>query len=104
MKPTAFPRELIRCWEERTIDKRGKEKVKKKSLMRPCDIPQYRTRFFQRCMELYNTWRTFKQTPPMGQGWGNERSVTCRILRILFSEDNLYDQWKRDKEEDRRRK
>jgi len=104
MKPTAFPRELIRCWEERTIDEKGKIKVTKKSLMRPCDIPQYRTAFFQRCMELFNTWRVFEQTPPMGQGWGNERNVTCRILRILLTEDNLYEQWKRDKEEDRRRK
>ena len=48
-------------------------------------------------------WRLFKQAPPNGQGWANERGVTCRILEILEVENNKYDAWERDKERERKR-
>lgn len=40
----------------------------------------------------------------MGQGWGNERGVTCKILRILETENNKYDAWEREKEEAKRKR
>ena len=104
LEPTAIPRELIRCWEEKTKDEKGKTIVTPISLMRPCEVAQFRTVFFSRCMELYNTWKMFKQSSPLGQGWGNERGITCTILRLLEVENNKYDAWERDREEDKRRK
>ena len=104
LKPTAVPRELIRCWDEVSIDGNGKKQVKKISLMRPCEIPQFRTLFFSRCMDLYNTWKLFKQSPPLGQGWGNERGVTCQILKILEVENNKYEAWERDKKDAKKSK
>lgn len=68
------------------------------------EIPQFRTAFFTRCMELYNTWKLFKQSAPLGQGWGNERGITCRILQILEVENNKYDAWQREVEEAKRKK
>ena len=102
MEPTALPRELIRCWEE-TYTENGKRKTRGISLMRPCDVPQFRTEFLSECTDLYNNWRLFDKTPPCGQGWANERGVTCRILHILEVENNKYDAWERDKEKDRKR-
>lgn len=100
-KPSdTLPRELIRCYEERQPD----GKTKKVSLMFMKEVPQFRTLFFNRCMELYNNWKLFKQSPPLGQGWANERNVTCRILRILENENNLYDAWQREVEEAKRKK
>ena len=104
MEPTALPRELIRCWEEPYTDEKGKKKVKKVSLMRPCEIPQFRTIFFSLCMDLYNNWRLFKQSAPLGQGWANERGITCRIIQTLEVENNKYDQWQRDLEDEKRKK
>lgn len=100
MKPTALPEELIRCWEEK--DKDGK--VKKISLMYRREIPQFRTAFLLRAVELWNTWKLFKQSPPLGQGWGNERGVIVKILQILEAENNLWDAWQRDLEDEKRRR
>ena len=102
LKPSALPVELIRCWEETYIDKKGKTRTRGVSLMKPCEVAQFRTVFFSRCMELYNTWKLFKQSAPLGQGWGNERGITCKILQILEVENNKYDQWERDKEKERK--
>ena len=68
------------------------------------EVPQFRTVFFNRCMELYNTWKLFKQSAPLGEGWGNERGITCRILQILEVENNKYDAWEREVEEAKRKK
>lgn len=68
------------------------------------DVPQFRTEFFSRAMYLYNTWKLFEKAPPCGNGWANERDVTCRILTILEVENNKYDQWQRDLEEAKRKK
>lgn len=99
-----IPRELIRCWEEHYTDENGKDKVRKISLMLPSEVPQFRTVFFNRCMELYNMWRMFKQSPPLGQGWANERGVTCKILQVLEVENNKYDAWQREIEDAKRKK
>ena len=99
-----MPRELIRCWEEKYTDENGKAQTRKISLMLPCEVAQFRTMFFSRCMELYNTWKLFKQSAPLGQGWGNERGITCKILQVLEVESNKYDAWERDKERERERK
>lgn len=104
MEPTSIPLPLLRCWEEKTVDENGKTVVKPVSLMKPCEIPQFRTVFFSRCMELYNTWKLFKQTSPLGEGWGNERGITCTILRLLEVENNQYDAWQRDLEDEKRKK
>ena len=103
MKPNVLPSEFIRCWEETYTDEKGKIRTRKISLMKPCEIPQFRTPFLSRCVELYNMWRLFKQAPPNGQGWANERGVTCRILEILEVENSKYDAWERDKERKRKR-
>ena len=55
-------------------------------------------------MELYNNWKLFKQSAPLGEGWGNERGITCRILQILEVENNKYDAWEREVEEAKRKK
>lgn len=102
MEPNVLPDEYIRCWDEKYIDKEGKVRTKPISLMKPCEIPQFRTIFFARCIELYNTWKLFKQSAPLGQGWGNERGITCKILQILEVENNKYDAWLRDKENERK--
>lgn len=104
LRPNAIPQELIRRWDETVPDGNGGEKIKPTSLMRPCEVAQFRTLFFSRCLEVYNTWRLFKQGAPMGQGWGNERGVTCKILRILETENNKYDAWEREKEEAKRKR
>lgn len=101
--PFAVPRELIRCYEEHIKGSDGKDSVRKISLMKTSEIAQFRTLFFYRCIELYNTWKVFKQSPPMGQGWGNERAVICEILRLLEVENNQYDAWEREKENERRK-
>lgn len=98
----AMPEELLRCYEEKTIDEDGKESVKKISLMYRRDVPQFRTEFFNNAMLLYNNWKLFNQTCPNGQGWANERNIICQILHILEVENNKYDAWERDKESDRR--
>lgn len=103
MEPTALPRELIRCWEEKSINEKGEEVINPISLIKPCEVAQFRTVFFNRCMELYNTWKLFKQSPPLGQGWGNERGITCRILQILEVENNKYEAWQRDLEAEKRK-
>lgn len=100
--PTAMPEELLRCWEEHTKDADGKDTVKRISLMYRRDVPQFRTPFFTRCMHLYNTWKLFKQAPPSGEGWANERNITCEILQTLEVESNKYDAWEREKEDNRR--
>lgn len=46
----------------------------------------------------------FKQSPPLGQGWANERGITVKILQILESENNLWDAWQRDLEDEKRRR
>lgn len=104
MKPTALPRELIRCWDEKYTDEKGKEKTRGISLMRYCEVPQFKTVFFNQAMYLYNTWKLFEKSPPLGQGWGNERAVTCKILQILEVESNKYDAWEREKDEARRKR
>ena len=68
------------------------------------DVPQFRTEFFSRAMQLYNIWRLFEKAPPSGNGWANERNVTCAILQLLEVENNKYDQWQRDLEEAKRKK
>lgn len=67
------------------------------------DVPQFRTMFFMRCMQLYNTWKLFKQSPPLGRGWANERNVTVEILQILEVENNKYDAWEREKDDIKRK-
>lgn len=101
MEPTALPRPLIRRWEKKVIGDDGKEKIQPVELMRPCEIPQYRTVFFSLCMNVYNNWRLFGKAPPNGQGWANERGVTCKIIRILETENNIYEEWKRDLEREK---
>ena len=93
---------MIRCWESKFVDIDGKEQVKKESLMYRRDVPQFRTVFFSRCMQLYNTWKLFKQSPPLGGGWANERNVTVEILQTLEVENNKYDAWEREKENAKR--
>jgi len=46
---------------------------------------------------LFNQWRLFKQSPPNGQGFANERSTICEILSILFDEDAQYTAWENEK-------
>ena len=94
--PTALPEELIRCWETKD--------GKKVSLMYRRDVPQYRTDFLALAINLFVNWRLFNKMPPCGNGWANERNVTVQILRILDSEDGLYDAWIRDVEDDKRKK
>ena len=68
------------------------------------EIPQFRTAFLLRAVEMWNTWKLFKQSPPLGQGWGNERGVIVKILQILEAENNLWDAWQRDLEDEKRRR
>lgn len=95
MRPTAVPLELIRSWEEP-----GQKPV---SLMLRREVPQFRTEFLNRAVHLFNTWRLFEKAPPCGNGWANERNVTCRILTILAVEDNKYDAWQRELENAKKR-
>lgn len=67
------------------------------SLMFRRDIPQFRTEFFARSMRLYNNWKLFRQAPPRGMGFAEERTTTIDILMILEEESNLYDAWEREK-------
>ena len=99
-----MPEELIRCWETKYIDDKGKERTKPISLMYRRDVPQYRTDFLALAINLFVNWRLFNKMPPCGNGWANERTVTVQILRILDSEDGLYDAWIRDVEDDKRKK
>lgn len=101
LRPNAQKRELIRCWQEPYTDKNGKEKMRKVSLMRPCEVAQFRTLFLTGALNLYSNWRLFHRAPPSGGGWANERNVTARILHILESENADYDAWERDKERER---
>jgi len=100
MSASALPQELIRCYEERTED----GKVNRISLMFKREIPQFRTAFLFRAIELWNTWKLFKQSPPLGQGWGNERGIIVRVIHILESESNLWDAWKRELEDEKRKR
>ena len=68
------------------------------------DVPQFRTAFLVQAIELWNTWKLFKQSPSLGQGWGNERGIIVRVLQVLESENNLWDAWQRDLEDEKRRK
>ena len=94
MKKTALPVELIRCYE--------RADGKKVSLMYRRDVPQYRTMFLSRAIELYTTWRLFEKAPPSGGGWANERNTVVKVLRLLEAENNKYDAWEREKEDARR--
>ena len=68
------------------------------------EIPQFRTAFLARAVEMWNAWKLFKQSPPLGQGWGNERGITARILSIVEEENVLWDAWQRDLEDEKRRR
>ena len=103
MSPTAIPEELIRCYEEKYTDENGKEKTRKISLMYRRDVPQFRTVFLTRAIDLFNNWNLFNKMPPSGT-WANERNVTSRILSILASEDNKFDAWEREVEEAKRKR
>ena len=102
MKPSAIKEELIRCYEEKTTDENGKAVTQKVSLMYHREIPQFRTAFLSSCIRLYKHWHLFNQMPPNGNGWANERAVTCEILELLEGENQLYDAWERDKESAKR--
>ena len=102
LKETALPEELLRCYEETYTDENGVEKTRNISLMLRRDVPQFDTPFFNICMMLYNNWKLFNQAPPNGQGWANERNVTCQILQLIESENNKYDAWEREKERARK--
>lgn len=99
MEDTALPEELIRCWEDVTVDENGREKVRKRSLMQWKDVPQYRTAFFNKCISLFNRWHLFDKAPPFGNGWANERAVTVEILELLERENSDYDAWLRERED-----
>lgn len=103
MRPSALPEELIRCYEEKSTDKDGREQVKKISLMYRREVPQFRTLFLSGALNLYSNWRLFNKEPPSGKGWAQERNITARILQTLESENNLYDAWEHEKEDLRRR-
>lgn len=85
-----------------TVDDDGKQKTEKVSLMLWRDVPQYRTEFLNRCIQLFNQWHLFEKAPPNGNGWANERAVIVEILELLEMENNAYDSWLRDKEDDKR--
>lgn len=103
LKPTATPEELLRCWEETYKDGEGVDKTRSISLMYRRDVPQFDTPFFNSCMNLYNNWKLFKQSPPLGNGWANERNVTAQILQLLEVENNKYEAWLREKENAKRK-
>jgi len=102
LRPSAIPEELIRCYEETIVDDKGKVTTKKTSLMYHRDVPQFRTPFLSACMRLFNSWHLFNQMPPCGNGWANERNVTCEILELLEHENQAYDAWERDRESAKR--
>ena len=102
LRPSAIKEELIRCYEETVKDEKGNEVKEKVSLMYHREIPQFRTRFLSSCVQLFNNWHLFNQMPPNGNGWANERAVTCEILELLERENQLYDAWERDKESAKR--
>lgn len=66
------------------------------------DVPQFDTPFFNSCMNLYNNWKLFKQSPPCGMGWANERNVTSQILQTIEIENNTYEAWERERENAKR--
>lgn len=102
--PTALPEELIRRWDQKYIDEKGKPQVKQVSLMYRRDVPQYRTDFLALAINLFVDWQLFNKTPPCGNGWAYERNVTVQILRIMESEENLYKAWQDDLKEAKRQK
>lgn len=97
---TRFPEDLLRCIDD--ADSKGNPI--QTNLMFRRDVPLFRTDFFFRSMRLFNQWLLFKRSPPQGIGFANERSTTCRILSILYEEQNLYDAWERERQSQSRRK
>lgn len=102
MGPSAIQEELIRCYEERTEDEKGRETTRKISLMYHRDVPQFRTPFLFSCIQIYKTWLLFNRMPPTGSGWMNERAVICEILQLLDKENQDYEAWEREKESARK--
>lgn len=98
LKGNALPEELLRCYEETYTDENGVENTRKISLMLRREVPQFDTPFFNRCLEIYNNWKLFKQSPPSGAGWANERNTICQILQIIERENVEYEAWLNEKE------
>lgn len=60
------------------------------------DIKNFDTLFFRQSMKLYNNFILFKNSPPLGNGFANERITTSLILSILTDESYKYDKWERE--------
>ena len=60
------------------------------------DIQNLKTDFFAAAIELYSNYSAFK-TLPHGAGTQAERPSVLEAIKILMSEDNLWQIWKMEK-------
>ena len=61
------------------------------------DIQNLKTEFFAEAIRLYSDYTAFKILPH-GKGTRDERPTVLEVLKILMSEDNLWQAWQMEKD------
>lgn len=60
------------------------------------DIQNLKTEYFSRAIALYSDYNAFKVLPH-GKGTNEERPTVLEALKIIMSEENLWEAWQMEK-------